>query len=208
MSAALYNFSVIVALLFSSICLRQAVIFAGQHWIRNASHSITLLILPIITYVITSVISGNIALSLGMVGALSIVRFRNPVKSPFELAVYFLMITAGISAGVNLEWLLLLMVTTIAIIVGVEAFNRLYFRLTQEHFFRASFSEGNSLSTLEIKLSNANASLRQSQYLIQFIEGPESSSYRFAAVSGNELSAIADAVREDDRNAEIQFAST
>ena len=47
----------------------------GQKWIKTLSPA-TLLFLPLITY-ITSVISGNIALSLGMVGALSIVRFRN-----------------------------------------------------------------------------------------------------------------------------------
>ena len=49
--------------------------------------------------VITKVISGNIALSLGMVGALSIVRFRHPVKSPLELALYFLLVTTGISVN-------------------------------------------------------------------------------------------------------------
>ena len=106
MSDIIHIISTIVALLVSSIFLREAVIFSGQNWIKTASHSVTLLILPIITYVITSVIAGNIALSLGMVGALSIVRFRNPVKSPFELVVYFLMITAGISAGVDLKWLI------------------------------------------------------------------------------------------------------
>ena len=98
-----------------------------------------------------------------------------------------------------------LMVTTVAIIVSVEIFNRLYFQVKQAHYFTASFSEGNALPTLEIKLSKSNVSLRQNQYLIQFIEGPGSSSYRFAASSGNELSAIADTVREDDPNAEIQF---
>ena len=36
-------------------------------------------------------------LSLGMIGALSIVRFRNPIRSPFELTVYFLSITLGIT---------------------------------------------------------------------------------------------------------------
>ena len=70
----------------------------------TTSHTSTLTILPIITYVITNVIAGNIALSLGMVGALSIVRFRNPVRSPLELTVYFSSITMGIAAAVNIYW--------------------------------------------------------------------------------------------------------
>ena len=70
------------------------------------AHTFTIVTLPVITYVITSVISGNIALSLGKVGALSIVRFRNPVRSPLELCVYFASITMGISAAVNIKWLI------------------------------------------------------------------------------------------------------
>ena len=45
--------------------------------------------LPSLGYVITTVIGTNIALSLGMVGALSIIRFRTPVRSPYELIIYF-----------------------------------------------------------------------------------------------------------------------
>ena len=66
----------IFALLFCSLIIRVLLELCGQRWIRTFAHTATLTILPIITYIITGVISGNIALSLGMVGALSIVRFR------------------------------------------------------------------------------------------------------------------------------------
>ena len=56
-------------------------------------------VLPIITFVVTKVISNNIALSLGMVGALSIVRFRAAIKEPEELVFLFLIIAAGLGAG-------------------------------------------------------------------------------------------------------------
>jgi len=65
--------------------------------------------------VITKVISNNLALSLGMIGALSIVRFRSPVKNPLELVIFFSLITIGISFGVNNKWGLLLL----AIIEGL-----------------------------------------------------------------------------------------
>ena len=74
---------------------------SGQKWARNFSFALTCLLLPMISAVIATIISGNIALSLGMVGALSIVRFRHPVKTPFELSIYFLLLTLGISASVN-----------------------------------------------------------------------------------------------------------
>ena len=54
--------------------------FTKQRWINTFHVFLTYALLPIITYVVTKIISNNIALALGMVGALSIVRFRNPVK--------------------------------------------------------------------------------------------------------------------------------
>ena len=75
----------------------------GQRWVTTTAHTVTIMLLPFITFIITKVISGNIALSLGLVGALSIVRFRNPVRSPLELTVYFGSITLGIAASVRLD---------------------------------------------------------------------------------------------------------
>ncbi len=75
----------ILLLISTSLAFRIMLQRLGQKWIVTTAHTATLVLLPIITFVITGVIAGNIALSLGMVGALSIVRFRNPVRSPLEL---------------------------------------------------------------------------------------------------------------------------
>ena len=58
--------------------------------------------LALVTTLIIQTISSNIALSLGMVGALSIVRFRTAVKEPVDTGFMFWAITAGIMAGANL----------------------------------------------------------------------------------------------------------
>lgn len=76
-------------------------IVSSQSWLKTYSQYLVFSILPITGYLITSVISNNIALSLGMVGALSIVRFRTPVKNPSELVIYFSLITIGIVVNVN-----------------------------------------------------------------------------------------------------------
>ncbi len=89
----------IIFALFLGIFVNISLILSGQRWAKNFTYSMTCCILPITSMVITKVISGNIALSLGMVGALSIVRFRHPVKSPLELALYFLLVTLGISVN-------------------------------------------------------------------------------------------------------------
>ena len=63
--------------------------------------------------VIAWTIAGNLGLSLGMIGALSIVRFRTPVKSPLELVVYFVLIVIGISITVAPVYTLLIFLLTI-----------------------------------------------------------------------------------------------
>ena len=60
--------------------------------------------------VISWTIAGNLGLSLGMIGALSIVRFRTPVKSPVELVFYFVLIVIGISITVAPIYTLLIFV--------------------------------------------------------------------------------------------------
>ena len=82
---------------FSGFLIRKTLVLCGQNWARTYSSSLTYLLLPVIGLTVTQIISGNIALSLGMVGALSIIRFRHPVKSPLELTIYFLLLTIGIT---------------------------------------------------------------------------------------------------------------
>jgi hypothetical protein len=61
---------------------------------------IFLLLIPSMILII-SIIKSSIALSLGLVGALSIVRFRTPVKEPEELLYLFVAIAVGIGLGAN-----------------------------------------------------------------------------------------------------------
>ena len=155
----------IICLFTVSISIRLLLQFFGQGWIKTTSHTVTLTVLPVITFIITTVISGNIALSLGMVGALSIVRFRNPVRSPLELTVYFTAITMGIAASVSLKWLLLLALSiylvTLLLVIIFFISNKLF----KKQFFISSFSEGNSLSTLEVTTTKKVKVLNESKFL-------------------------------------------
>ena len=48
-----------------------------------------------------------------MVGALSIIRFRTPVRSPFELIIYFALLTMGIATSVNYRYTIILFLALI-----------------------------------------------------------------------------------------------
>lgn len=84
-------------------------------WLRSKAFLYIAAILPPIGLTITVVISSNIALSLGMIGALSIIRFRTPVRSSYELIYYFALLTIGISINVSFLVTIALFVSTIVI---------------------------------------------------------------------------------------------
>ena len=88
-----------------------------------------------------------------MVGALSIVRFRNPVRSPLELSTYFCAITMGIAAGVSIQWILFLALSIMIAIASLIVVNFISRNIMHRPFFIASFSEGNSMSSLSVVTS-------------------------------------------------------
>tara|TARA_Y100000741_G_C18162779_1_gene521914 strand:- start:258 stop:908 length:651 start_codon:yes stop_codon:yes gene_type:complete len=70
-------------------------------YLKNKGSVFLTLMLPVIILIVTQTISTNLYLSLGLIGALSIVRYRTPVKSQYELAYIFGLIAIGLVAGVN-----------------------------------------------------------------------------------------------------------
>ena len=67
--------------------------------VYNHSFGISLIVLSAISTIIISTISSNLVLSLGLVGALSLIRFRTAVKDPIDMVYLFWAITTGIACG-------------------------------------------------------------------------------------------------------------
>lgn len=85
----------------------------------SKTFNVTLLAMSMITASIILAITSNIILSLGMVGALSIVRFRTPIKDPIDIAYLFWAIGVGIVSGAGLWKLALISSVAIGIILFV-----------------------------------------------------------------------------------------
>ena len=139
----------IAILVFGGLLLRFSLTLTGQAWAKSHAQTVAFMILPLITFVITKTITGNIALSLGMIGALSIVRFRHPVKSALELIMYFDLITIGIATSVRTKWAIQLILGTIAIIFAVKIVQKIYQKFGKS-FYNVSFNEGIALNSMEI----------------------------------------------------------
>ena len=172
----------------SGLFLRFALSLTGQAWAKSYAQTVSFMILPVITYVITKTISGNIALSLGMIGALSIVRFRHPVKSALELIMYFDLITIGIATSVRTKWAIQLVVCTVAIIFLVKLAQKISNKFGKS-FYNMSFNEGNALNTLEIFSKEKISYIEESEYLVNLINDKNASEiiYRMSFNNKNKL---------------------
>lgn len=171
----------VLALIVFSLIMRFVLELCKQSWITTFSHTVTIVFLPVITFFVTKVISGDIALSLGMVGALSIVRFRNPVRSPLELSVYFGAITMGIAASVSFKWLILFIgaVTLVSLVLYLS--NKIYLKLFHKSFFTTSFSEGNMMSTLTVVSKSELNELNSNEALTSKTINNEQTTYVLAS---------------------------
>jgi len=100
-----------VSFMFSMVGVWAMSFILGAHYnkyfphiSRSQSMGQTILVIALITFLIISVVKSSLALSLGLVGALSIIRFRTPIKEPFELSYLFMAISIVLGFGAN-QWM-------------------------------------------------------------------------------------------------------
>ena len=188
----------IILLTLSGILIRFALTYTGQAWAKSHSQTVTFMLLPIITYIITKTISGNIALSLGMIGALSIVRFRHPVKSALELVIYFALITIGIAASVRTKWAIQLVVCTILIILIVKIIQTLSKKFGKS-FYNISFNEGSASNTLEIVSKKRIYAIEKNENLVNYLSDFEKNQYiyRLSFINKNSLENFRDSLSNE-----------
>ena len=103
----------------------------------NPSFNVTLVLLTLVTSSVVMAIGSNVALSMGMVGALSIVRFRTAVKDPIDTGFMFWSITMGILIGS--KYYLPAMVVVIGISVVMLGFSFIRIRTSESYLLVVHF---------------------------------------------------------------------
>ena len=83
-----------------------------------------LILVGVTTFIIISIVKSSLALSLGLVGALSIIRFRTAIKEPEELGYFFMAISIGLGLGANQLYATIIGVVVLAIIIVVLNFKK------------------------------------------------------------------------------------
>ena len=105
--------SLILSIILAHI-LKIVYVRYGEALSNRRNFAKNFILLASTTTLIITIVKSSLALSLGLVGALSIVRFRTAIKEPEELAYLFLNIAIGLGLGAN-QWL----ITIIAFIIIV-----------------------------------------------------------------------------------------
>lgn len=193
-------FTDVMFLLSAGLILRFSLSLTGQNWVRTYQQTITFLILPVATYVIVITISGNIALSLGMVGALSIVRFRNPVKSALELVMFFVLITIGIAAGVKIKYAILLVTVSVFIITLIKLVHYVSKKIINKSFYNVSFNDGIALNTIEISSISPIESVENNKNIknIIYLKEEKLVIYRLAFENEKELNIFKEEIKSNE----------
>lgn len=122
-----YNISSILVALAAALALGILIFLVYRRFytgvIYSRTFAVTLVGMTVLTCMVTLAISTNVVISLGMVGALSIVRFRTAVKDPMDLLYLFWTITTGITAGAGM-YVLALIAAAIMILMIILFYSR------------------------------------------------------------------------------------
>ena len=122
-----YNISSILVALVAALALGILIFLVYRRFytgvIYSRTFAVTLVGMTVLTCMVTLAISTNVVIALGMVGALSIVRFRTAVKDPMDLLYLFWAITTGITSGAGM-YVLALIAAAIMILMIILFYSR------------------------------------------------------------------------------------
>ncbi len=145
----LINFSICIALSFivRAFYINRSFSLVGKTHIAS--------IIPILSgvvFLVIMVVKSSLALSLGLVGALSIVRFRTPIKEPEELVYLFLSIGIGLGMGAGQPLLTTSIVLLILVFVYFFLSNKKINNVTEYNLIISWGEEDVSLKTILLEL--------------------------------------------------------
>ena len=138
-----------------------------QTTIYNKSFAMTLPISALVTTMVIMAVSANVILSLGMVGALSIVRFRTAIKNPLDTIFMFWAVGIGITVGANSAILAIIasfvIGLSILLIQGLELFTLPYIMIVKMNALVQEDLLYAAMKNLYPKFEVRNKSLTQSK---------------------------------------------
>ena len=135
-----FIFNLLVSALLGFVLAKVFIKYANVMSNKNTM-AYNLMLLVIITTLVISIVKSSLALSLGLVGALSIVRFRTAIKEPEELIYLFIAIAIGL--GLGAEQVLVTLIAFTIIITIIIFVNKIYFNVESNYNLYLTISNNN-----------------------------------------------------------------
>ena len=117
--ASIQNMTIALILGFL-VCMTYKLTYSGVSYSKK--FNISLIMLSLITTMVMNILGSSLALSLGMVGALSIIRFRTAVKDPRDTTYIFWAISIGLGAGSTNYYIVIIGTLFVTVITIVASF--------------------------------------------------------------------------------------
>ena len=201
--------SIIVAALLSFLIQLVYVKFSNSLSNKD-DFSKNFIVLGLATTLVITIVKSSLALSLGLVGALSIVRFRAAIKDPEELVYLFLVIASGLGCGAGQIKITSIGISSALIIIII--FNLYYKRkknIFSEDLINASFIYDKKITSNEIdKLTDKINKHCNKVVFVSFSATKDQSTINLDIVPKkfNSISQINDEVSRLDKNIKVIFA--
>ncbi len=174
----------------------------GRSLSNRSSFAHNFVLLSLTTMMVISVIKSSIALSLGLVGALSIVRFRSAIKDPEELVYLFLTMGVGLGFGSGNRYLTLIFFLAICLIVVIrERFAKTNYR--NPMFLLVRSDKINGVRQMSEALEKHLKYLEINRY--ETSDGTTEAIFNLKIESPDTLDKISEEIRSLDPKAEISF---
>ncbi|MFT5751856.1 MAG: hypothetical protein ACI828_000997 [Flavobacteriales bacterium] len=205
------SFSIVNYIAYILICAILLFLLAvaykkfGQSISNRAQLAKVLMIVGLTTFIIISIVKTSLALSLGLVGALSIVRFRTAIKEPEELGYFFMAIAIGLGMGANqLLPTVLGFAVLMFIIVFINKRGDALNSITQNLLIHTTAaSDAKSVDTINEIVTKHSKQLEVKR--IQHTENKISINYLLKVGSMEELSKLNNALLALDNKMDITF---
>ena len=148
--------------------------------VYNRSFNLTIVLISMVTAMVMMVIKTNLALSLGMVGALSIIRFRSAIKDPKDIGFLFWGVAVGLSAGTGAYMVAVvgsLVIAMILFVFNVKMFEDATYLLVikgQEiNEQKLEHNIGNHVVKFKLRMKNSNGREKEIIYEVKIKDKQE-----------------------------------
>ena len=198
--SVIFNFIMCVLMSFIArlFYIKYSTSLTGKHHIGTV-----IPILSTIVFLVILIVKSSLALSLGLVGALSIVRFRTPIKEPEELVYLFLSIAIGLGYAAGYTFLTTIITLAILGMIFLWLSNR---KIDNKNEYNLILSWENESINFE-KIADEIMEISSSLKLIRFNKGPLNKTASFMIVPNNDvnLDKLIERIGALDRNIEVNF---